>query len=155
MFKSAYLGDIDATSATDDEGVGTLRWYDHPTYGWQKYRWVQNTTGGALSAGLGVMQANGTGIYTTTLSGATTPNARVLGVAQAAIPSTYYGWVLCDGIGTFQSDGSTTANTIQICAANGLFTDGTAVTSEGIVWAQATETPAGSGGTFQGRITAC
>ncbi len=130
--------------------LGTLFDYVHPTYGQQTYRYVRVRD--ALAIGEGCMQENGTDPWECAISGATTPNARMAGIAQVAFADDYYGWVLKNGLGTCASDGSTTANTIQTPAANGRFTDGTAVTSENCVWAMETENPAGAGGLFLAKI---
>ena len=154
LSRTAWQTAITATASTAQYTLGTLREFQNPTYGPQIWRYVQNKRGSSVTAGLGVMQEDGTDKYEVTVSGASTPNVRVLGAAQHTIADAYFGWVLADGVGLFVSDGTTTANTPQICAANGQFTDGTAVTSEGIVFANATEDPAGAGGTFQGYIRA-
>jgi hypothetical protein len=69
-------------------------------------------------------------------------------VAQWAIANGSNGFVLCDGMGLGQSDGSTTADTAQKAVANGQFSDGTIGTDELPVYAMATEDPAGAAGTF-------
>lgn len=127
-----------------DLGAETI--YKHATYGWQRYRYIRSR--GSLAAGLLCMQETGTDKWECILGGASTPNIRVRGLCTHTITTAYYGWVLCQGHFLGESDGSTTADTVQIAAANGRMTDGTAVTSEGIVWALATEDPAGAGGTF-------
>ncbi len=143
---------ISTASVDNRYRLGELYEYWHPTYGQQIYRYIQNKSGSTMSIGLGAMQENGTDKYEANLSGASTPNVRMLGVAQWAILNAYYSFVLCDGMGQFQSDGTTTADTVQLTAAAGQFTDGTAVTSENCVWAMETESPAGAAGLFVGII---
>jgi hypothetical protein len=142
------------TLASSDQRyrLGELYEYWHPTYGQQIYRSIQNKSGSTMSIGLGAMQENGTDKYEANLSGAATPNARMLGVAQWSIANAYYSFVLCNGMGLCQSDGTTTADTVQLTAASGQFTDGTAVTSENAVWALETESPAGAAGVFLANI---
>jgi hypothetical protein len=150
--RTAWLDAVTDVSTTALHTLGTLREFVHPTYGHQVYRYILSR--GTITAGLGAMQETGTDMYECILSGATTPNVRVMGVSVSALTTGVYGWVLCEGFGSFVSNGTTTADTVQICAANGQFTDGTAVTSEGIVWASETEDPAGAAGLFQGYIRA-
>lgn len=154
LSRTAWGHAIDETSASALAKLGELREYAHPTYGRQIYRYILNKSGGALALGLGVMQENGTDICEVSLSGANCEAVRLLGVAQHAIASTYYGWVLASGVGQFQSDGSTTANTAQQAAANGQFTDGVVGADELVVWAQETESPAGANGLFRGIVRA-
>lgn len=132
--------------------LGTQREYDHATYKRQIWRYVYNNSGADIAANLGVMQEDGTTPYEISLSDANVEQNRLLGATQHIIASASYGWILSSGEGLFTSDGSTTADTAQQGAANGQFTDGVVGTDELILWAQATENPAGAGGTFQGRI---
>lgn len=152
MNRTAWLTLPTTVSATPDEELGSKREWLDGTYGWQILRYVRNMSGGNVTAGLGVMQENGTDKYECILSGAGTPNVRVMGVGITTIPNLSYGWVLCEGFGLFVSNGTTGANAPQICAANGQFTDGTAVTSEAIVLASVAQ--AVPAGTFTGYIRA-
>lgn len=122
------------------------------TYGPRIWRYVKNESGSTLAVGLGAMQEDGVDYFKANLSGAATPKARMLGVAQHAIVTGSYGFVLAKGIGTCQSDGTTTANTQQKTAANGQFTDGVIGTDELPVFALETEDPAGAAGTFDAII---
>lgn len=150
LSRTAWQTSISDVSTAAQYTLGTLREYQHPTYGPQVWRYIQSRD--AVIAGTGVMQENGLDEYECTLSGAGTPNVRVFGAAQHAIPSGSFGFVLADGVGIFVSDGTTGANAVQVCAAGGQFTNGTAVTSEGIIWAQQAQAVAGA--TFQGYIRA-
>jgi hypothetical protein len=133
---------ITSNSSTARANLGEIYGTWDPTYGERHWVYVKNTTGGDLSAGLGVMQKNGTTLFETTLSGANTATVRMLGVAQHTITSNYYGFVLARGCGLVASNGTTTANTAQICAANGQFTDVGASTSDTSVFAlETTATP--------------
>lgn len=120
------------------------------TYGERHWIYVQNKTGSALSAGLGVMQQNGTSLFGGSLSGANTSTVRMLGVAQHAISTDYYGFVLARGVGLVASNGTTTANTAQICAASGQFTDVGASTADTSVFAL--EAQAAAGSTFTAKL---
>lgn len=150
----ALVGAVDAVDSSPKYVLGGLYAYNHPTYGSQVYRYVYNNSGGALAANLGVMQETGTDLYQVILSGANCESVRFYGVTIASIAAASYGFVLASGVGLLTSDGSTTADTAQQCAASGLFTDGVVGTDELCAWAQATESPAGSGGTFQGIVRA-
>lgn len=150
--RTAWLDAVTDVSTTALHALGTIRESVSATYGPQVYRYILSR--GTITAGLIAMQETGTDKYECILGGAATPNVRVMGVSVSALTTGVYGWALCDGFGSFVSDGTTTADTVQICAANGQLTDGTAVTSEGIVLASETEAPAGAGGLFQGYIRA-
>lgn len=141
------------TEVTTDKRykLGEIRVSEDSTYGTRFWRYVR-MRGGAIAIGEGVMQETGTDHDEVIISGVTTPNARMRGVAQHAIAQDSYGWVLAKGVGECASDGTTTADTIQATAAAGRFTDGTAVTSENCVWALETEAPAGAGGLFTALI---
>lgn len=148
---------VGAVTATDDDAryqVGSLHYRIDPTYGAQVYRYVYNNSGSTIAANLAVMQENGTDIGEVIVCGAAAPVARVMGVTVSSIATGYYGWVVCDGACLCTSDGGTTANTAQKTAASGKFTDGVTGTDELPLWAQATESPAGDGGTFIGLIRA-
>jgi hypothetical protein len=126
---------ITTNSATAVFRLGELYETWDATYGDRVWRYVQNKSGADYTAGLGVMQENGTDLYESTVSGANTPNVRMFGVAQHTITNAYFGFVLASGMGVVASNGTTSANTVQVSAAAGVFTDGTAVTSENCVWA--------------------
>lgn len=132
--------------------LGDLYGVWDPTNGHQIWRYVKNTGAVDFTIGLGVMQENGTDIYESGLSGAATATARMLGVAQHTISAGNYGFVLCNGVGSCVSDGSTTANTAQMAVANGQFSDGTIGANELPVFALETEAPAGAGGFFKALI---
>jgi hypothetical protein len=110
--------------------VGSLHTVLDATYGFQVWRYVKNGSASDLTAGLGVMAKDSTLLYTGELSGVATPRARMLGVAQHTITTQYYGWILCDGYGLIQSNGTQTVNTAQKTAAAGQFTDGVIGTDE-------------------------
>jgi hypothetical protein len=137
---------ITSNSDTARARLGELYETWDATYGQRIWRYIQNKSGGSMTVGLGVMQENGTDKYEATLSGAATPNARMLGVAAHTISNGYYGFIVADGMGLIVSDGSTTANTAQKAVANGQFSDGTIGTDELPVYALETENPAGAGG---------
>lgn len=155
MFDTPLIfGNTPATSAHTSQRhpLGALLEWQDDTYGAQVYRYIWNNSGSDIAANLLVMAENGTDLYQGIVCGAAAPTVRVLGCTVAAIANGSYGWVLCSGRGLFTSDGSTTANTAQKTAASGLLTDGVTGTDEMPVWAHATESPAGSGGTFIGTI---
>lgn len=126
------------------------------TYGPRIWRYIKNESGSTLAIGLGAMQEDGTDYWKANLSAANTPKVRMFGVAQHAIVTGSYGFVLAKGIGTAQSDGSTTENTAQIPAASGQFTDWTTggdVRDTAVcMYALETEDPAGAAGTFDAII---
>lgn len=112
-------------SASARTRLGDLYGVWDATYGHQIWRYVQNKSGSDFTQGLGVMQENGTDLYEANLSGAATPNARMLGVAQHTITNGYYGFVLCNGAGKVKASAANiTANTGLKPVASGLFTDG-------------------------------
>lgn len=139
-------------SSTARTRLGDLYGVWDATYGHQIWRYVQNKSGSDFTQGLGVMQENGTDLYEANLSGAATPNARMLGVAQHTITNAYFGFVLCDGVGVCVSDGSTTANVGQKAVASGQFSDGVIGADELPLYALETESPAGAGGKFKAHI---
>jgi hypothetical protein len=128
--------------------LGELYEVWHPTYGQQIHRYIRNESGSTLSIGLGAMQENGTDLYKANLSGVATATARMLGVAQVAIVNDSYGFVLCNGVGICQSDGTTTANVGQKAVAAGQFSDAVIGTDDIPVHALETEAPAGAAGVF-------
>jgi len=130
--------------------LGELYEFWHPTYGQQIHRYIRNESGSTLSIGLGAMQENGTDLYKANLSGAATATARMLGVAQVAIVNDSYGFVLCNGVGLVQSNGSTTVNVGQRAVAAGQFADATIGTDE--IPVHAMEAQAVAGSTFLGTV---
>ena len=121
------------------------------TYGERHWIYIQNKTGSALSAGLGVMQQNGTSLFGAALATANCSTVRMLGVAQHAISTDYYGFVLARGVGLVASNGTTTANTAQIVSATaGQFTDVGASTADTSVFALEAQAVAGS--TFTAKL---
>jgi hypothetical protein len=126
---------ITVTATSPDVEIGSRRMYQHPTYGWQEWVYVQNGNASSLTAGLGVMQKSSAVTNIGDLSGAATPNCRMLGVAQHTIAAASYGWILRNGLGLTQSNGTQTVNTAQKTAASGQFTDGTIGSDEMCVFA--------------------
>lgn len=148
------VGNIDSTVAAPGAyPLGSVTIHYHDTYGRQEYRYIKNSSGAALTANRGVMQEDGTAVWNGILSGANCECARFLGARQTGtIADGYCGWILRDGYGPLASDGTTTANTAQQCAASGQFTDGVVGTDELPVFANETESPAGAGGLFIGMV---
>lgn len=152
---AAWIDDVNLYGTNKLYALGTLREYAHPTYGNQMFRYVFNNASASLTIGLGAQQQNGTTAHYVTKSAVGVSSNRVEGAAQVVIPDQNYGWLLCDGAGVFQSDGGTTADTAQKCAANGQFTDATlGGTDADVLHAMQTEDPAGAGGLFVGMIHA-
>lgn len=147
---------ITDNSSTARTRLGDLYGVWDPTYGHQIWRYIQNKSGSSLTQGLGVMQENGTDLYEATVSGANTPTPRMLGVAQHTISNGNFGFVLCNGVGVCESDGSTTADTPQVSVAAGQFTDwltGTDAKDIAVcIHALETENPAGAAGKFKAHI---
>lgn len=135
MLVTNLVGAISTVDTSPKYTLGALTYYSHPTYGSQVWRYVYNNSGSSIAANRGVMQEDGTDLYQVALSGANCEQARFLGVTQHAIAAASYGWVLASGVGLLASDG-------------------VVGTDELVAWAQATENPAGSGGTFQGIVRA-
>lgn len=105
-----------ATAADTDADVGERTWI-----------YVQMTAG-ATTAGEGVMRAAGATTYVVIQSTAVHP-ARVVGVAQHAIPQDSFGFVLRTGQGEVLSGGAgISADTAIEPAAAGGFTDVNATT---------------------------
>lgn len=135
---------ITSNSSTARANLGEIYGTWDPTYGERHWVYIKNTTGGDLTAGLGVMQKNGTTLFETTLSAASVSTVRMFGVAQHTISSGNYGFVLARGMGLVASNGTTTANTAQIGAANGQFTDVGVSTADTPVFALETTAVAGA-----------
>lgn len=143
--RTAWQTAITDTSTTAQYELGTLREYLSPTYSWQIWRYVLNGEAvTALSAGLGVVIKSGATNQTGVISGAGAPSSRFLGVAQHTIAAGSYGWILCEGYGLIQSNGTTTAVTGQKPAANGEWTDGVVGTDDMPVCAIAANAVGGS-----------
>jgi hypothetical protein len=91
--------DPTVTKATDIEGVGRLRWYQN-----QCYRWVKNSTGGALTAGRAYYfgTANTLGLFAEIFTfGQSTKGTAInllAGIAMSAVNAGEYGWVLVYGV---------------------------------------------------------
>ena len=103
----ALVGAIDSTSATPQYAVGGLYAYNHPTYGLQVYRYVYNGEAStAWAAGTVVMNktAGSATPWYGLVCAVSVAASRVIGVAQAAIAATYYGFILVDGIGLVLAD---------------------------------------------------
>lgn len=136
---SDYIGQpITVTQTTPEVEVGSRARYQHPDYGWQEWLYIRNgEASSSLTAGLGVMleASVAAGVFDGNISGAATSNARMLGVAQHTIAAGSYGWILRNGFGLIQSNGTQTVNTPQKTAASGQFTDGTIGTDEMCVFA--------------------
>ena len=84
------------------------------------------------------------------------PRFQAIHHCQHTISNGYFGFVLCNGVGVCESDGSTTADTPQVSVAAGQFTDwatGTDARDIAVcVHALETESPAGAGGKFKALI---
>ena len=151
MYRSMQADAFTEVTTTQQYKLGEVRCEETRTNGTRTWRYIR-MEGGAIAKGEGVMQENGVSQYRGAISAVTTPNARMLGVAQHAIAENSYGWIGKEGMFELASDGTTTADTIQATAASGRFTDGTAVTSENGAWALETESPAEAGGFFTALI---
>lgn len=102
--------------ATDVEGVGQIRW-DHTAATIKRYRWVKNSTGGALTVGGAYTYGTTSGtnlfwtiVYTFGQSGKGTSVNGPVCVAVSAIPDTQYGWVQDAGECSAQVSGATGSN---------------------------------------------
>jgi hypothetical protein len=135
---------LTATHDSPRTQLGSLYRYNDPTYGSQTYRYVQNGNAGAAAIGQVAVQKASATTNISDIGGAAAPVARVLGVHISAMPASYYGWVLCQGLGLVQSNGTTTANTAQKTAASGQVTDGVIGTDELPIFAMAANAVAGS-----------
>jgi hypothetical protein len=89
---------LTATSATAESPPGQQYEVFHPTYGEQVWIYIENLSGGALAAGDVVMH-EGTRTFAVEKTSLSASANRVKGVAQHAIPSTYFGWILRKGEG--------------------------------------------------------
>lgn len=129
--RTAWQTAITDTSTSAQYELGTLREYLSPTYSWQIWRYVLNGEAvTSLTAGLGVVIKSGATNQTGVISGAGAASSRFLGVAQHTIAAGSYGWVLCEGYGLIQSNGSTTAVTGQKPVAAGQWADGVVGTDD-------------------------
>lgn len=146
------IDDLEVDTVAPTYPLGTVIYYAHPDYGPQFYRYVHNN-GSTIGVDLLVAQETGTDPYQVIVCGAAVATQRVYGVRQrTAFTADRFGFVLCNGIGQFESDGSTTADTAQKMVAAGQISDGTIGADSIVVHAMNTENPAGSGGKVIGRI---
>lgn len=100
-------------------------------YGAKTYRYIYNDSGATILAGRIVIRKSVTATFNGLMATAGTvfPKIRVLGVAETAIPTGSYGWVVCKGIITGKAgDGAAVAENVA-CGAGGGTTDGTFLTS--------------------------
>ena len=141
MILAYGLTDTHADAKTQ---LGQLFEWNDPTYGHQVYRYVQNGNAGAAAVGLVAMQKASATTNISDICSAGVAKSRVLGVHISAMPAAYYGWVLCQGLGLVQSNGTTTANTAQKTAASGQVTDGVIGTDELPVFALPANASAGT-----------
>lgn len=101
--------------ATDVEGIGSPRWGSDVATN-KRYRWVKNSTGGALTVGgwytYGTLSAGGyfTEVYKFGQSSAGTSIHGRPVLAVSAIPDGQYGWVQEAGEGSGQIGGATGSN---------------------------------------------
>lgn len=103
---------LTATHATAQNPVGLVAEYNHVTYGPQT--WMYVLAGEALVTGNVCVNKDTTAAFTVMKSSATTALAslpRILGVAQHAIGSGAYGWILVRGYGLVLAGASVTINT--------------------------------------------
>jgi len=116
-----------AQSVGADAGAGERTWI-----------YVQMTAG-AIAVGEGVMRAAGATTYVVVQSVAVNP-ARVVGVAQHAIPQDSYGFVQRAGQAECLANGSVTADTAIVPALAGKFTDAAAATDAAVGISSETDT---------------
>jgi len=99
-------------SATAQYTLGTIRYLEHPTYGIIQCRYVCNKDASATVQG-SVMQVKASDlVWNDAILAATAklPRNKVLGVADHAIASASYGWIICQGRCKVLCDGSVAAN---------------------------------------------
>ncbi len=102
MSNAVVLPGALAASTEPVFALGTLFNFDHPTYGWQTYRYIYNDEAStAFAVGDVVVQdiAGGTNAYDGLLPAAAAPAVKVLGIAQAACAAGSYIGVLINGKG--------------------------------------------------------
>ena len=96
--KNISSGALTDTHATAKAPPGQQYEVFHPTYGEQVWIYIENLSGGALAAG-DVVMAEGTRTFSVEKTSTSASANRVKGVAQHAIPSTYFGWIMRKGEG--------------------------------------------------------
>ena len=128
--------DLEPVAETGSSDLGSLAYYEHPTYGSQVYRRIFNGDPASLVIGeVAMIQAAQSAPYVAEDGAAATPACRVLGVSQTTIPTGYTGWVLVNGKGLILSNGTTTTHTAQTCAAAGEVTNGVIGSDEMVAFA--------------------
>lgn len=107
------------TSATPEVPAGTIEVFAHPTYGRITARYILNGNGSALAQGdLCRMKASQSNSSTVTTSATASLDKNYLrGVADHAIPDTYYGWIIIQGQCVIKGDGSVTVPTPLVADA--------------------------------------
>lgn len=91
-----YLSDVSETSTSEMAPVGTIRAFIHADYGYQLYRLVKASA--AIDAFKVAEYDNGiTGLASHNDSNFAV-SGTIAGVAQNAIASGSYGWVVCSGV---------------------------------------------------------
>lgn len=114
--------------------------------GVQEWVYVKNTSGGTLAVGEGLMFAAGSNDFgNTSLSAASCPRPRFVGVAQHAIANNSYGWVQRRGVCTIKSTAGVNANSGIKPSNSGVFTHGTMGTDD-LLGAVGAAIPAGATG---------
>ena len=104
-----YLTTPSDTSTSQIAPVGTMRAYNHSTYGHQIYKSVKCGEAG-VTEGIAVSYKSGTLTDEVVLpAGTNEPNYLVAGIAQNAIANASYGWVLVSGEGVGMATGTTSA----------------------------------------------
>ena len=92
--KSLFTTSITESSATDIEGVGTLRWRNN-----YLYRWVKNSTGADAVVGdlVTYQSTNGSAFYEEVIQPVTATLNHLAGVWTSGPASTEYGWIMVKG----------------------------------------------------------
>jgi len=114
-FYDHLITDVSTSPRTE---LGTLRWYLHPTYGWTLWRYVVNKEGATAFAQGDVVQMKASDLtWNDAILAATAklPKGKVLGVADHAIASGSYGYVICLGRCKVECDGAVAANDSIMC----------------------------------------
>lgn len=143
MYSELSSGAISETSTTKVYKLGELRATTDRTYGTRIWRYVQNKAIGALAVGVAVRQEAGSDLYHVNVGAASTARVRMIGVAQHAIASDAFGWVLKSGRGSIKASATgIVANDAQKVVAAGLFEVGTLGTDDLVAHAM---TAAGAG----------
>lgn len=111
-----------SSEAKEPPGTQAVVW--HPTHGEQVWMYVENLSGGALAVGE-VLSRETTRPFSVEKCPANAITSRVIGVAQHAIPSGYFGWVMRSGRGArVLADGT------GLSADSGLITGDSAGTAD-------------------------